>query len=530
MHQNVDKVRDATEERKDLHQRVDKFRNQTEERKSFQRHYQKNLRFENFLKSVEFDTGFNIICSCCAEYKSRYACTGIQVLSPAQQRKYLINTKLVISKDGKRYVCKVCRPQIDAKKIPKKSEKPHLKYTDIPAYLKKHIKNVTNYSKLIKRRKLSNDREHNIDQSLELNKLEAHLLKLTIPFVRIAHCPRGAYFKVRGSLILISADISHSLSRILPQSQNILPVCFKRKLEYKGNYLEEAIDKMKVKAYFEFYKEHNPLYEKISLKENLIDEFESQCTEYAKKFEEATDTHNETTDKDDSSHSESESDSDGKHEMGSFEPFEDFEEDKESAERNYFRDQSTVFCNKYEEDVMVPTVANKLANIIVCIETNNDIDTEIYQPDKADINDEIDLDEVPMFMDSFENDDADLHNNQDEANFQELRDELHEVCEQTEDNNIENIARASKEHFSNLRSRLEKISVAPGEKGKFENWGDDVFLEEKCFPELFPFGVGGYLSMTIGDTEQKLGFAQYIKHRVLSADSKYRRNSAYIFF
>ena len=533
MHQNVDKIRDETEERREMHQKVDNIRNQTEERKEFQRNYQKNLRFENFLKSIEFDTGFNIICCCCAEYKSRYACTGIQVLSPAQQKKYLINSKLVVSKDGKRYVCKVCRAQIDAKKIPKKSEKIHLKYTNIPAHLKNYIKSVTNYSKVIKRRKLSSDREHNVEQSLELNKLEAHLLKLTIPFVRIAHCPRGTYFKVRGSLILISADISHSLSRILPQGQNILPVCFKRKLEYSGNYLEEVIDKNKVRAYFDFYKANNPLYKDISLKEDLIDQFETECTEYADKFQETSDKLTEESlkgDTDENSSLESESESEENDEMDKFGTFEEFEEDTKSAETYYFRDQSTVFCNKYEEDVMVPTVANKLANIIVSIEINNDIDSEIYQPDKADINDEIDLDEVDMFMDNFENDDADLHKNQDDVNFQQLKDELHEAQDDSEDNEIENVAKASNDHFSNIISRLEKISVAPGEKGKFENWGDDVFLEEKCFPELFPFGVGGYLSMTIGDDEQKMGFAQYIKHRVLSADSKYRRNSAYIFF
>ena len=38
------------------------------------------------------------------------------------------------------------------------------------------------------------------------------------------------------------------------------------------------------------------------------------------------------------------------------------------------------------------------------------------------------------------------------------------------------------------------------------------------------------MSMTIEETEHNMGFAQYIKHRVLSADSKYRRNSSYIFF
>ena len=131
------------------------------------------------------------------------------------------------------------------------------------------MQKVTSYSKVIKKRRLTVD-NNNIDQALELNKLEAHILKLVIPFVRIAHCPRGAYFKVRGNLILISADISHSLSRIIPVNQNVIPVSFKRRLEYKGNYLEEVIDKNKVLAYFEFYKTNNPLFKDISLKEELM--------------------------------------------------------------------------------------------------------------------------------------------------------------------------------------------------------------------------------------------------------------------
>ena len=69
--------------------------------------------------------------------------------------------------------------------------------------MKENLKKITNYEKVVKKKKLS----LNEDQALELNKLEAHLLKLIIPFIRIAHCPRGAYFKVRGNLILISADI-----------------------------------------------------------------------------------------------------------------------------------------------------------------------------------------------------------------------------------------------------------------------------------------------------------------------------------
>ena len=85
--------------------------------------------------------------------------------------------------------------------------------------------------------------EINIDQALQLNKLESHLLKIVIPFIRVAHCNRGSYIKVKGSVILISSDISHSMSRILPRKQNLLPVCLKRKMEYTGNYMEEMIDK-----------------------------------------------------------------------------------------------------------------------------------------------------------------------------------------------------------------------------------------------------------------------------------------------
>ena len=37
--------------------------------------------------------------------------------------------------------------------------------------------------------------------------------KLVIPFIRIAHCPKGPYLKLKGDLILISSDISHSITR-----------------------------------------------------------------------------------------------------------------------------------------------------------------------------------------------------------------------------------------------------------------------------------------------------------------------------
>ena len=79
---------------------------------------------------------------------------------------------------------------------------------------------------------------HNNDQSLtneyRRNKLEQFILKLIIPFIRIANCKMGRYLKVQGNLILFSSDLQHSMEKILPQDQMIIPVSLKRKLHYKG--------------------------------------------------------------------------------------------------------------------------------------------------------------------------------------------------------------------------------------------------------------------------------------------------------
>ena len=77
---------------------------------------------------------------------------------------------------------------------------------------------------------------------------------------------------------------------------------------------------------------------------------------------------------------------------------------------------------------------------------------------------------------------------------------------------------------------MEKICVAPGEDGKFQNWKKDVFLEERCFPEKFPYGTGGYLSSQINDSESDMGFANYCINQIMSCDPKFRQDSAYLFF
>ena len=40
-----------------------------------------------------------------------------------------------------------------------------------------------------------------------------------------------------------------------------------------------------------------------------------------------------------------------------------------------------------------------------------------------------------------------------------------------------------------IKENADKVFVAPSEDGKWVNWYSDLFLEEKLFPKLFPYGI-----------------------------------------
>ena len=96
-------------------------------------------------------------------------------------------------------------------------------------------------------------------------------------------------------------------------------------------------------------------------------------------------------------------------------------------------------------------------------------------------------------------------------------------------NKPEDIKAYLKEQNKQIQKNLHKISVAPGEEGKWQNWGEDIFLEEKLFPKLFPWGQGGFLSSNILKNSN-MGFSNYVKSRLLSLDPKFRNDPYYIFF
>merc|ERR1712030_71366 len=80
-----------------------------------------------------------------------------------------------------------------------------------------------------------------------------------------------------------------------------------------------------------------------------------------------------------------------------------------------------------------------------------------------------------------------------------------------------------------IKENVKKLSLAPAEEGKWMNWQSDLFLEERLFPKLFPYGLGGFLSSNMLK-KSNMGYSNYIKNRLLSADPKFRNDASYVFF
>ena len=396
---------------------------------------------------------------------------------------------------------------------------------------------------------------------IKLNRLEHYLLKLVIPFVRIGHCTRGMYLKLSGELIMVSAELVNTIEKILPIKQNILPVSFKRKLEYQGHYLKEYVDKNKVMKYFEFLKKYNHLYEEVQLHENNLDKFDKDTQD----------------------------------------DIPDTEKDQVSLESEQIpMSQSSIIQDKYKECTNAPTVANQMANMIYRFENivpiiNNDEEIDdpqgvIYHEDEADKSEE-----TNQFLETLNNLDIEL---EDEKNLeivselkrileQNLKDSNHycsliknlshllqnqetlEKLNNTDHDNdkitnlIQDILRhtekdikdtqiklkildkcshnekhegstffdeileinrkeilvETKQFVKNQVKKIQKnledniISIAPGEYGHMQFWGsNNVFLEEKMFPQLFPYGIGGI--GVIGG--QEVFISRCVDYRLLS--------------
>ena len=419
----------------------------------------------------------------------------------------------------------LCLKDIKKDRLPKRSHKNSFKFANFPDYLFKKLKKNCSFKENTSKSNLILDDENYERQQLKLNKLESHLLKLCIPFIRIGHCPRGRYFKIKGDLILISSDIEHSLSKILPIQQSLIPVSFKRKLSYTGAYIEEFIEREKVKIFYTWLKKHNHLFKDVQLDPSLIDNIESEALSNA---DELVSNCEKETDEVEASDIENVIDDD----LTNFSHEETFTPIIEEGGK-ITHDQTTLFLNKYGEDTDVPTVANRLADAIVDYEVNRHIAIENqddFEIDDENITEEQYLKEIDELEDIVN---KEIEDSRAKTKLSHIKDALTDHLDtfvspsEGETNMFSNIAKGRAEK---IRKKMETVCVAPGESGNFKNWGKEIFLEEQCFPEKFPYGTGGYLSSCVDNPENEIGFANYCVNQILSCDPKFRNDSCYIFF
>ena len=459
---------------------------------------------EQLIKKISTDTGFDSICAVCCEFKSKASTVPLDILTKSEIEKHAWRIEQNREINGSFSVCDLCRKAIKKSEAPPKKPQHNPQLTDFPKTLLNSVVKISG------------------SESPRLNKLEGFLLKLVIPFIRVANCVRGPHFQVKGSLILISSDIKHSLQRILPLTQEIIPVKFKRKLRYDGYYIGEYVDKNKVQLYHEWLKTNNHLYAEIDLDNDVLENFQESIETEAEdvlracsKSETEATSEEVTDDLDDEIDLLLDTDHPGEVEnsVNNSEPIR--------------HQHTTCMMNKYEKDLDAPTVSNRLAKLICHLEKKNIIGDSI--PDEVDL-DCMSGDQIPEFYPDCEVPDEVSTESENvtvtSSVFSKNSREKNVSCDRISIEQTEKSAqRIRKEITDNLRA----VSVAPGEHGEWVNWKEDVYLEEKCFPELFPRGIGGYLSTCIA-TKKNVGFANYCRSRLKSSDAKFRNSHIYIFF
>ena len=285
------------------------------------------------------------------------------------------------------YVCNMCLNEIKKNRFPRRSRVNRIKFATFPKTFIEELKKTCMFRESTSKFEQSFGRDHYEESFFKLNRLESYLLKLVIPFIRVVHCPRGPFLKVKGDLILITSDLEHSLSKILLVNQDLLPVCFKRKLAYTGSFIEEYIEGNKVEMYFRWLKKHNNLFKDVDFDKNTFEKFLNESLEAARTYEEMNmDEHSEKK-------YEEEVDTDV---LGDELQTEVLREPVIEILGDIRPTQTTMFMNKYSENPSDSYIADRLATMIVEYETANGI--RFDDIDDFDIDDEIIDEELFLTM------------------------------------------------------------------------------------------------------------------------------------
>ena len=195
--------KDRHSDPKDRHLKKNRVYNDQKDRHLDKKNRQKNRKLVESLKN---ETGMDIICSVCFEYKSSTSCSRLEFEPREKIQKFAVEEAFTKNIDGFFYICTLCKTSIKKGQEPIRAQRELFGLLDFPNKFKEKLLDACQPVK-------------NKENFFELNKVEDFILKLVIPFIRIGHLTRGPYLKVKGSLVMISSDIVQSMNSILPLPQ-----------------------------------------------------------------------------------------------------------------------------------------------------------------------------------------------------------------------------------------------------------------------------------------------------------------------
>ena len=101
-----------------------------------------------------------------------------------------------------------------------------------------------------------------------IRRLERFLVSRRILFKKVTVMPKGKSLKIKGNICnipVLKVDVNYNILLRPADSNGLIIVKLKRKLEYRGHVVFEAVRLNVVIQFFEFFRSHNDLYSDIEI-------------------------------------------------------------------------------------------------------------------------------------------------------------------------------------------------------------------------------------------------------------------------
>ncbi len=359
-----------------------------------------------------------------------------------------------------------------------------------------------------------------------LNPLEKHLISIIQAFAKIVPLPKGGQKGIRGQMVCVPADLQKTADS-LPWSldtNSLIRVKLKRKLQYKGHHLFMTVSQKKIMAALSKLKEINPKYKDMQINDNwmqdMIERGYTQLVDelHTPTLEEQYEVYMESQKEEELMYAES-----CRHDNVSYEVYLDCqkEEEVEYMEKKYGKEMLESWkLHKETIDEIDEMNLEDQTKYEIMLEEEQEFLEEYKEHLTTDLQKQYDA-----YVDDMDNTIV----NMDNTNSKDS-DNIHPL-----DKDIEHPFQISSfQHAdpSAVMSDGDIMCFAPSEGNRPVN---ALQSEAMCYPVLFPQGNKTYLTQTEGgeftqDRERNISITQYFDSRVLSIDNRFQADSEWIFF